>query len=74
MFQVWREGTQKMGMFKDKREKKKRESGTPTKSVEEGEGTLWSKGTASKRSSDEYGGVDNMGKSGDLCRVQGMQL
>jgi len=42
---------------KDKREEKGRKSSTTARSVEEGEGTLWSKRTASKRSSNEYRGM-----------------
>jgi len=59
-----------VGVSKSKRKKKKKGSDTIVRSVEESKGTLWSEGTASKRSSDEYGGVDNTRRSGDLCRVQ----
>jgi len=35
----------------------------------EDERTLWGKRIASKRSSDEYGGVDNEIGGGDSCRM-----
>ena len=47
-----------MGVSKNKREKK-RGGGTTARSMGEGENTLWGKGTAPKRSSDEHGGMDN---------------
>jgi len=56
MFQVQRGRTQEVGVFE---EEKRGRGGTTTKGMEEGEGTLWGKGTAPKRSSNEHGGVDN---------------
>jgi len=55
-----------MGMPK---EEKRRGDGTTKRSIGEGKGTQWSKGN-----SNVYGGVDNIQRSGNLCRVQGMQL
>ena len=57
-----------MGVSKEKKEKEGR-SGIAMKSMEEGEGAQWSKGTASKGSSNVYGGVDNTQRSGDLHGV-----
>jgi len=37
--------------------------------MEEGEGILWSKGAASKGSSDVYGRVDDTQRSGDVHGV-----
>ena len=58
-----------MGVSKGKKKEKERGSSTTVRSVGEGEGTLWSKRTAPKRSNDEYRGVDNAKRSSDLYRV-----
>jgi len=54
---------------KDGRKKERRRSGTTMRNMGEGEETLWSEGTASKRNSNEHGGVNDMGRSSDLCKV-----
>jgi len=66
MFQVWRRRTQEVEVSKDER-KKERESGTITRSVEEGEGALGGKETASKRSNNEHKEVDNKMGGGYPC-------
>jgi len=68
MFQVWGERTQEVGVSKDEREKKRRGS-TTMRSMEEGENTLWGKETASKRSSDEHGEMNNKMGGSDPCGV-----
>jgi len=68
MFQVWGERTQEVGVSKDEREKKRR-GGTTMRSMEEGENTLWGKETASKRSSDEHGEMNNKMGGSDPCGV-----
>ena len=69
MLQVWEKRTQEVGVSKGKRKKKGRGSGTTVRSVGESEGTLWSKRTTSRGSSNEYGGMDDTERSNDLCRV-----
>jgi len=59
-------------MSKDEREEKRERSGTTMRSVEEGKRALWNERTASKRSSNEYGGVNNMVGGSDSCKIQGM--
>ena len=50
-------------------EEKTEGGGTATRSVEESERAQWSKETASKGSSNVYGGVDDTQRSGDLHGV-----
>jgi len=71
MLWMWGGETQEVGVSKDKREKE-RGSGTPMKSVEEGEGAQWSKWIAPKGSSNVHGGVDDTQRSGDLHGMQGV--
>jgi len=42
--------------------------------MREDEEAQWSEGAASKGSSNEYGGVDDAEKGGDLCRMLWVQL
>ena len=69
VFQVWRGRTQEVEMSKERRKEKRGRSSTTVGSVKEGEEVLWGKGTASKRSSNEHGGVDNEMGGGYLCGV-----
>ena len=66
MLQMWKGGAQEVGMSKDEREK---EEETEKTDVEGDEGTLWSKGTISKRSSNEYGKMDDVEGGGNFCKV-----
>jgi len=54
---------------KDGRKEERRGSGTTVRSMGEGKETLWSEGTASKRNSNEHGGVNDMRRSSNLCKV-----
>jgi len=60
-----------VGVSKEK-EKRRRGSSTTTESIGESEEALWDERTVSKRSSDEYGGVDDTVGSSNSCRIQGM--
>ena len=71
---MWGRRTQEVGVSKGGRKEKERGSGTTMRSVGESEGTLWSERTAPKGSSNEYEGMDDTERSGDICRVQGVQL
>ena len=58
-----------MKVSEDGREKEREIGGTTTRSVEKGKEVLWSEGTAFKRSSNEYGGIDNTEGGSVLYRV-----
>ena len=60
-----------MGVLTKER-KKEGKSSTTVKSMGEGEGTQWSKGAASQRSSNVHGGMDNTQGGGNICGVQGV--
>jgi len=66
---MWKGRAQEVEM-PTKERKKERRSGTATKGIGEGEGAQWSKRAASKGSSNMYGGVDYIQRSGDICGVQ----
>jgi len=58
------------------KKKKKEERGNSIfkGGLEESKIALWCKRTTPKRSQNEYGGVDNAERGGDLCRVSWVQL
>ena len=58
-----------MEVSKNEREKKEKGGDTTTRSVEEGEGALWSKRTVSKRNSNEYGRMDDAVGNSNPYRV-----
>ena len=74
VFQMWKRGTQEVGMPPEERKEQKERGSTTTSSMGKGEKAQWGEGTAPKGSSNVHGRVDYTQRSGDVYGVQRMRL